>query len=299
MSPDDTIENTPIESGSYRPANASGTYSDTITLKEAFARSSNVAAVRLFGQLGSEKVIETARDLGVTSPLAEGDPSLALGTSSMTLLELTAAYAGVAGNAFPLKPRAVKAEEPGWFDWLWNSQQHLSSREQEGIEEMLRATVNRGTGRAAMLNVPNFGKTGTSQDNRDALFVGYAGDLVVGVWVGNDDNTPLAGVHGGGLPARIWKDFMSQALGPKVVPAKRKATPQPDPSGPVQPLDVPEGADIPIGTDGTNLRVKQGEAVLSTQVNGMPVDVRLTNDGLTVAPGTSAPRSSPSPAPSP
>ncbi|HZF46258.1 MAG TPA: penicillin-binding protein, partial [Sphingomonadaceae bacterium] len=108
-----------------------------------------------------------------------------------------------------------------------------------------------------------------------------------------------AGVHGGGLPARIWKDFMSQALGPKVVPAKRKATPQPDPSGPVQPLDVPEGAEIPIGTDGTNLRVKQGEAVLSTQVNGMPVDVRLTNDGLTVAPGTSAPRSSPSPGPSP
>ncbi|MCB5424897.1 penicillin-binding protein [Altererythrobacter sp. CC-YST694] len=299
MSPDDRIDNSPIESGSYRPANASGTYSDSITLKDAFARSSNVAAVRLFGQLGSEKVIETARDLGVTSPLAEGDPSLALGTSSMTLLELTAAYAGVAGNAFPVKPRAVKAEEAGWFDWLWNSQQHLSSREQEGIEEMLRATINRGTGRAAMLNVPNFGKTGTSQDNRDALFVGYAGDLVVGVWVGNDDNTPLGGVHGGGLPARIWKDFISQALGPKVVPAKRKATPQPDPSGPVQPLDVPEGAEIPIGTDGTNLRVKQGEAVLSTQVNGMPVDVRLTNDGLTVAPGTSAPRSSPSPAPSP
>lgn len=299
MSPDDTIDNSPIESGSYRPANASGSYSDSITLKDAFARSSNVAAVRLFGQVGSEKVIETARDLGVTSPLAEGDPSLALGTSSMTLLELTAAYAGVAGNSFPVKPRAVKAEDAGWFDWLWNSQQSLSSREHEGIEELLRGAVNRGTGRAAMLNVPNFGKTGTSQDNRDALFVGYAGDLVVGVWVGNDDNTPLAGIHGGGLPARIWKDFMSQALGRKVLPARQKEVPQPDPSGPIQPLDVPEAADIPIGTDGTNLRVQEGEAVLSTQVGGRPVDVRLTNDGLTVSPGTSPPRSSPSPSPSP
>ncbi|WP_241772966.1 transglycosylase domain-containing protein [Erythrobacter sp. SG61-1L] len=297
MSPDDTIDNSAFETGSYRPANASGSYSDSITLKDAFARSSNVAAVRLFGQVGGEKVIETARDLGVTSPLAEGDPSLALGTSSMTLLELTSAYAGVAGNAFPVKPRAVKAEEAGWFDWLWNSQQSLSSREHEGIEELLRAAVNRGTGRAAMLNVPNFGKTGTSQDNRDALFVGYAGDLVVGVWVGNDDNTPLAGVHGGGLPARIWKDFMSQALGPKAVPARQRETPQPDPSGPIQPLDVPDAADIPIGNDGTNLRVQEGEAVLSTQVGGTPVDVRLNNNGLTVVPGAGPPRSSPSPSP--
>src|SRR3546814_18126523 len=96
---------------------------------------------------------------------------------------------------------------------------------------MLRATVNRGTGRAAMLSVPNFGKTGTSQDHRDALFIGYAGDLVVGVWVGNDDNSPLAGVTGGGLPARIWRDFMRQAL------RDARSTPPadlPDPQAPVR-----------------------------------------------------------------
>ncbi|MFD1961779.1 hypothetical protein ACFSHP_26990 [Novosphingobium panipatense] len=93
---------------------------------------------------------------------------------------------------------------------------------------MLRAAVNRGTGRAAMLQAPNFGKTGTSQENRDALFVGYSGDFVVGVWVGRDDNTPLAGVSGGTVPARIWRDFMRVALGERSAPPPRPAA---DPQG--------------------------------------------------------------------
>src|SRR3546814_17278646 len=88
----------------------------------------------------------------------------------------------------------------------------MSGSEHDDIEQMLRAAINRGTGRAAMLWVPNFGKTGTTQDHRDALFIGYAGDLEVGVWVGNDDNSPLAGVTGGRLPARIWRDFIRQTL---------------------------------------------------------------------------------------
>src|SRR3546814_18660341 len=102
---------------------------------------------------------------------------------------------------------------------------------------MLRATVNRGTGRAAMLSVPNFGKTGTSQDNRDALFVGYDGDLVVGVWVGNDDNSPLRVVSGTGLPARVWPAFMTPALGQKS--ATKRTTPPAHPDGPYQPTDLP------------------------------------------------------------
>ena len=195
--PEDLISNLPIEQGSYRPRNASGNYSETITLAEAFARSSNVAAVRLLGAVGDEDVIETARDLGVRSPLAEGDPSLALGTSTMTLLELTAAYAGVAGNAYPVEPTAFVAEPQGWLQSWFDGKNSLGRREHAAIEAMLRQAVNRGTGRAAMLRGPNFGKTGTTQDNRDALFVGYAGDLVVGVWIGNDDNSPLDGVSAG------------------------------------------------------------------------------------------------------
>ena len=179
---------------------------ETITLEDAFAQSSNVAAVRLLGEVGSEKVIATARDLGVTSPLAKGDPSLALGTSTMTLLELTSAYAGVAANALPVEPHAFAREERGFFENLWDGPSSLSSSTRSDMEQMLRSAINSGTGRAAMLRGPNFGKTGTTQNNRDAVFVGYAGDLVVGVWIGNDDNSPLAGaISGGGLPARIWR----------------------------------------------------------------------------------------------
>ena len=119
LTPDDPIDNRAIETGSYRPKNANDRYSDTITMGEAFAQSSNVAAVRLFSQLGDEAVIEQARDYGITASLPTGDPSLALGTSTVTLLELTAAYAGVAANRHPIVPRAFAAEEEGWFDWLW------------------------------------------------------------------------------------------------------------------------------------------------------------------------------------
>lgn len=297
--PDDTIDNSEFTQGTYRPANASGNYSPSITLEDAFARSSNVAAVRLFNEVGSDAVIQVARDLGVTSPLAEGDPSLALGTSSMTLMELTSAYAAVAANSYPVQPRAFTAKEAGWFDWLWDSKGSFSSREHEAIETLLRGAVNRGTGKAAMLNIPNFGKTGTSQNNRDALFVGYAGDLVVGVWVGNDDNTPLAGVHGGGLPARIWRDFMTQALGAKTQPAPSRPTEQPDPEGPVQPLDVPLVGpgigEIPLGDTGMRLRVDNNGAAISTSIDGIPpIDVRVDGNGVTVQP---AAQPQPQPAP--
>jgi penicillin-binding protein 1A len=276
-SPDDRIPNTPIVSGSYRPANVDGAYSPTISLADAFARSSNVASVRLFGQIGDEAVIRTARDLGVASPLAKGDPSLALGTSGMTLLELTAAYAGIAASDNPIAPTAFKRGEGDWFDWVLGRRHSLSSGERAAMRELLRGAVDRGTGRAARLGVPAYGKTGTTQDHRDALFVGYAGDLVVGVWVGNDDDTPLAKISGGGLPARIWADFMRQALGQRAAPAKAR----PNPRGPVEPLDVPEPGDIPLGQAG-NLRIENGEAVLDADVGLGPMGVRIGEDGVRI-----------------
>ena len=276
--PEDTIANTPIEAGSYRPKNARERYSDEITLEDAFASSSNVAAVRLFNEVGSERVIRMARSLGVSSPLPEGDPSMALGTSSMTLLELTAAYAGVAANRFPVRPYAFPQEELTWWEWLTTPVDSASSGTHEDIEKMLRAAINRGTGEAAELPIANYGKTGTTQNYRDALFVGYAGDLVVGVWVGNDDNSPLNRVSGGGLPARIWKDFMRGAL---ALPPPRPSS-APDPDGPVQPLDVEEGEEIPLGEDGTSLRF-ENDGVVLTQ-DGVPVELRLDEDGFRIEP---------------
>ena len=280
MTLDDKIANTPITQGSYRPHNAGERYSATITLAEAFAQSSNVAAVRLWQKVGDKAVIQAARDLGVTSPLARGDPSLALGTSTMTLMELTGAYAGIAANRFPVTPTAVKTQDADWWAALLRRQHSLSDGEHEAIERLLSGVVQSGTGRAAKLPVAEYGKTGTTQDNRDALFVGYAGGLVVGVWIGNDDNTPLAGNHGGGLPAKIWKDFMSRALG--LQPAPRPApSASPNPEGPIQPQDVPDVGDIPLG-EGTRLNLRDGGAVLSTDIRGVPFDVRVDRNGLRV-----------------
>jgi penicillin-binding protein 1A len=297
MTPESRINNSEFQQGSYRPKNASGHYSDDITLADAFARSSNVAAVRLLQTVGDDAVIAEARKLGVSSPLAKGDPSLALGTSTMTLMELTSAYAGVAANRFPVEPRAFPADKEGWFDWLFAERHRLSASEHDDIEALLRRAVNQGTGQAAKLPIANFGKTGTTQDNRDALFVGYAGDLVVGVWVGNDDNSPLQGVHGGSVPARIWHDFMVQAL--RLAPAPRPAapTPVPNPEGPVQPQDVPDLGAIPLGDGETSLQIQDGGATISTNINGVPLDLRVDRNGLRVQPTGKLPTPTPAPLP--
>ena len=278
--PDDVVANTPIEQGTYRPRNSGNRYSDTLTIEQAFARSSNVATVRLFNDVGSAAVIEQARAMGITSDLPAGDPSIALGTSTVTLLELTSAYAGLAGNIFPIKPHPFVQEEQGWFEWFFGDQSSLSSGDHEDMEQMLRAAINSGTGRAAILRIPNFGKTGTTQNNRDALFVGYAGDLVVGVWVGNDDNTPLDGVTGGGLPAQIWRDFMIGAIAEARAPAKPK--PRPDPSGAIEQLDLPDGATIPLGDNGSEIEIDESGAVLNTEIEGLPIEIRVDGDGVAV-----------------
>jgi penicillin-binding protein 1A len=299
MTPDSTIDNSPFEKGSYRPQNASGHYSDQITLQDGFARSSNVAAVRLLQKVGDDAVIAEARKLGVTSPLPHGDPSLALGTSTLSLIELTSAYAGIAGNRFPVEPHAFPAAEEGWLGWLFGQHHSLSAREHDEIEQLLHRTVTQGTGRSADLPVPTFGKTGTTQDNRDALFVGYAGDLVVGVWVGNDDNSPLPGAHGGGLPAQIWHDFMAQALRLAPAPKPASPTPSPNPSGPVQPQDVPNLNDIPLGDGQTSLQIHGDGATLTGNINGVPINVRLDGNGLSVQPTGRIPVPPSSPTPTP
>ncbi|MEG3597423.1 MAG: penicillin-binding protein, partial [Pseudomonadota bacterium] len=134
-----------------------------------------------------------------------------------------------------------------------------------------------------MLSGPNFGKTGTTQDNRDALFVGYAGDLVVGVWIGNDDNSPLqGGISGGGLPARIWRDFMNRAMNVRAAPTQPAPREQQDPGTPIEPLDVPDLGDIPLGDGNSRLRIRDGEAVFSTEIDGIPVDISIGDQGVAV-----------------
>lgn len=212
MTPEDFIEDTPITSGTYRPANHGGKYRGRITLRQAFAASSNVAAVRLTQKVGVDAVIKVARDLGITAPLTE-NLSLALGTSEIPLIQLAQAYATVAAGAYPVIAHGLPPEEQGWFGRLMSRQRHFSQDQLEMIRDLLSSAANRGTGSAAALRTSTFGKTGTTQDSRDAIFVGYAGGLVTAVWIGNDDNAPLpGGAAGGGVPARIWRNFMAGAI---------------------------------------------------------------------------------------
>ena len=213
--PDSIIEDEPITIDGWSPANNDGVYRGPITLREAFARSSNAATVRLSESVGRGNVLRAARDLGITTPLPNA-PSVALGTAGVNLVQLTAAYAAIASGRYAVRARGLptQEEEEGGFASLFGSGGGSlePARDRAAMLDLLWAAANDGTGRRAVLKVPTFGKTGTSQDNRDAVFVGFAGDLVVGVWVGRDDNKSLGKVTGGTLPARIWQQFMASAV---------------------------------------------------------------------------------------
>ena len=281
MTPETMIEDTQITEGGYRPKNSGSSYRGTISLKRAFARSSNVAAVRLYKRLGDKAVIQAARDLGIKSALS-ADPSLALGTSGVTLLELTSAYAAIAADQYPVDPHALPTSDPGLLDRLISPKRSLGAKTHKQMLELLRSTVIQGTGRAAGLAIPAYGKTGTSQDSRDALFIGFAGDLVVGVWIGRDDNKPLGGIHGGGLPAQIWREFTGEAIAGAMPAQEPEEVPLPedllgnDLINALPPVDI-QDADIQLGDD-PSIRLQTG-------VGGSNLDVNINRDGVTVQPG--------------
>ena len=234
--PDSKVDDRPITIAGWTPANNDGVYRGEITLREAFARSSNAATVRLSEEVGRANVLRAARELGITTALPNS-PSVALGTAGVSLLELTSAYAAVASGRYPIRARGLPDEAgAGRFAGLLQSRGRMDSRRDWApMLDLLYAAANNGTGKRAALAVPTFGKTGTSQDNRDALFVGFAGDLVVGVWVGRDDDRPLGkNVSGGTTPAQIWRNFMVSAIavdgraGPKL-PAEFRIPERPKP----------------------------------------------------------------------
>jgi len=214
FNPEMTMVDRPVAIGDWEPENYSGRFRGEVTLRTAFAHSINSVAVQLGEAVGIKSVIDTAHRLGVQSELP-AVPSLALGAGEVTLLDMTRAFATIASNAESVEPYAVRS--------IQNRGQALFARQKPqlqpasnpaaraAIRDVLGAVVREGTGKAARLNTPSAGKTGTSQEYRNAWFVGFTGDTVVGVWVGNDDNKPMRNVTGGDLPARIWHDFVTQA----------------------------------------------------------------------------------------
>jgi penicillin-binding protein 1A len=213
-SPWDMVDARAVDIKGWEPENYGGAHYGRIPLIEAFAKSVNTAAVRLATQVGLKDVIATARDLGITTPISP-TPSLALGAYGVNLLEMTGAFASVQVKRMPLKPwgvAAVGAADGGALESKAPQPptQTLDPYAQP-MTEMLQAVVEHGTGRGAALDGFAAGKTGTSQDYHDAWFIGFNEALIVGVWVGNDDNRPMRHVTGGSLPATIWKQFMTAA----------------------------------------------------------------------------------------
>jgi penicillin-binding protein 1A len=199
LTPADTVLDAPVRVGNWQPENFERDYRGQITLDEALAHSVNTASVRLMMRFGGPKpVAATAARLGITSRLP-ADASLALGTGEVGLLELTAAYAPFFNGGFRVVPFAVEAQE--------KPEPVIRPEQAEMMAEMMGSVVSRGTGKAAA--IPGravAGKTGTTSDYRDAWFIGSVNGMMIGVWLGNDDNTPMKNVVGGGLPARLFHD---------------------------------------------------------------------------------------------
>lgn len=212
--PTDVVEDARITIDGWSPANFDHTYRGPTSLADALARSVNTVSVRLTELVGREEVARTARRMGLSD--LHASPSIALGTSEVTLIDLTAAYAPFANGGTVVMPFAITRIATTDGEVLFNRTvsglgQVMDPLTLGRMNRMLAGVIDHGTGKAANVGRPAGGKTGTSQDYRDAWFVGYTPDMLAGVWVGNDNNAPMVNVTGGGLPARMFAEVMREA----------------------------------------------------------------------------------------
>ncbi len=217
-SPSDFVEDTPLTinipgSGPWTPKNYDGEFKGLITLTKALEESRNIPAVRVSEAVGRDLVRKVASEFGIESDLAAG-PALALGASESTLIEMTGAYAGILNGGSSVTPYGMRElklkgeQEPLMGAGGGIGERVISQEAAELLTYMMSQVVEHGTGTRARLDRPAAGKTGTTTAGRDAWFIGFTADYVAGVWMGYDDNTPLKGVTGGGLPAEIWHEVM-------------------------------------------------------------------------------------------
>jgi penicillin-binding protein 1A len=216
MTPDDMVLDAPVTIAGWRPRNYDGRYRGRLTLAAALAGSVNTAAVRVSEKVGRRKVVALAERLGITSRL-KAHPSIALGASEVSLLEMTAAYAVIANHGLAAWPYGITEIRDGEGKLLYRRSANSAGRLLDAktvarMQIMLKGVIDQGTGKAAKLSRPAAGKTGTSQDFRDAWFIGFTNELVTGVWLGNDDSSPTKRVTGGSLPAVLWRRYMTDAL---------------------------------------------------------------------------------------
>lgn len=224
MTPDTTMNDQPVTYGNWSPKNAGGSYSGTMTLSDALAHSVNTIAVQLADQVGTKNIIANAKKMGITTLDAKDDNlAMALGglTKGVTPLEMASAYGTFANKGVHVKPTAIVKildrngnvlEDASTLEKEETKTRVMSEREAYEMTTMLEGVIDHGTGTAAAIGRPAAGKTGTTDDNKDAWFVGYTPDIVTAVWIGDDTGSHSLGeIYGSTIPAEIWKDYMSSA----------------------------------------------------------------------------------------
>lgn len=209
---EDKLLDEPIAIKGWKPENADKKYYGEVSLEYALIKSLNLATIHLAQQLPGNHIVKNAQKMGITTPV-QNTPSLPLGTFEVKVIDMATAYSTIANGGFASWPHAIKEiyTRDGYQLYQRNSEDPVRILDREPVEKltkMLANVINYGTGKRAQ--IPGFaaGKTGTSQGNRDAWFVGFTNDLVAAVWVGNDDDSPMKGVSGSNLPAEIWKKVM-------------------------------------------------------------------------------------------
>ena len=217
MDPATAFRDRPIDIEGWRPENYGGGYRGRITIADALKRSINTVAAQVGADVGADAVAQMASRLGVTTAL-NPVPALALGSGEVRLIDLVGVYAVFANDGRRTDPVLLREVRNARGDLLWAAPERgpgrpvIEEAHARWMSTMLQSVMIDGTGsRARLGSRPAAGKTGTSQDSRDAWFAGYTAELVAGVWVGNDDDTPTDSVTGGQLPAEIWRRFMTQA----------------------------------------------------------------------------------------
>lgn len=215
LNPNDLIDDSPLKIGDWSPHNYGHKYRGKIPAYKALMISSNVCAARLIQSTGIRSVIQMARSLGLSTPL-EYDYTIALGSNGVKLFEITRAYGAFANGGYRVEPYGVERVETSRGKVVYQATKPRTAKVIDintaaTLTAMLKTVLKTGTGVAANIGKPSAGKTGTTDDYRDAWFIGYTPDVVTGVWVGNDDNSKNNGVTGGTVPALIWKDIMTVA----------------------------------------------------------------------------------------
>ena len=219
IDPNDMVEDRPFTIGQWSPRNYGNKYRGKIPVYTALMVSSNVCAARMIKEVGIRSVIQIARVLGIETPL-EYDYTIALGSNGVKLFEFTRAYGAFANGGFVVQPYSVERVETSRGKIVYQAPKtkithQLSMNTAAEMTAMLKTVITNGTGRAANIGKPAAGKTGTTDDNKDAYFMGYTPHIVTGVWVGNDDNIAMnKSIQGGTVPALIWKDVMKVATEP-------------------------------------------------------------------------------------